>query len=94
MLEAIKATRWAEFYSLEYGDLLVVYFERRFSTLSSFVLRTQLCKEEKSWIFKERLSPRYRDLVSIQIRHIFKEVVDAAIIVERNFLTAQRGTQT
>lgn len=41
-------------------------------------------------MFKERLLPIYKDLVSVQIRYSFIEVVDSDMILERNYLDAHR----
>lgn len=75
LYEGVKAKRRAKFYSLKQGDLLVVDFERKFTSLSTFIPRVHISKEEETRVFEERLLLRYRDLVVVQMRHFFKEVV-------------------
>lgn len=62
-------------------------------TLSSLIPRTWFSKYEKSWMFKESLTPRYYDLVLVYMRYTLQEVVDTTIIVGRNFFVIQRGVQ-
>lgn len=42
--------------------------------------------KEKCRIFEKGLIPKYHDLVSVQMRHTFKEVIDVTMIVEKNFI--------
>lgn len=55
--KGVKAMRWVGFYSLEHGDLLVVEFEWKFTSLSSFIPKAQLSEEEKYRMLEERLLP-------------------------------------
>lgn len=60
----------------------------------SFSPKTQLFKEKKFWMFKEKLLPRYRNMMSVYMRHTFKEVFDISMMVEMNYLAAQSGIHT
>lgn len=44
-------------------------------------------------MFKERLLPRFRNLVLVLMRHSFREVVDVTMIVDKNYLTTQSRIQ-
>lgn len=57
IFEVLKAMRRVEFYSLQQGDLLVVDFEQKFATLSTFFHTIQLLQEEKTHIFKNGCIP-------------------------------------
>lgn len=63
LFETMETMRRAQFYSLEQGDLFVVDFNQKFTTLLTFNPRTQLSEEEISRMFKERFLPRHKDLI-------------------------------
>lgn len=70
----------------------MVDFKKKFTTFLTFIPRVQLSKEEKTQIFEERIHPRYKDLG--QMRLSFIEMVDIAMIVERNYLAMKREIQS
>lgn len=63
----------------------MVDFKWKFRAILIFIPRVQLSEEENTHIFEECLHARFRDLVYVQIRHSFGEVVDVVMIEEGNF---------
>lgn len=69
--------------------MFVADFEN-FSALLAFVARLQFFVEEKTRMFEESLHPRYKDIISILMRHSCRVVVDV-MTTEMQWLTAQSG---
>lgn len=68
--EDVKAMRRVKFFSLSQGEMLVVDFEWKFNALATFFLGCS-------------------SLIRIKLgclRHIFREVVDAAMVIEIGWL--------
>lgn len=55
----------------------------------NFCTSMQLSDEEKSCMFEENLTQRYKDLVPVHMKPTFRQVVDGALIGKRNWLVAQ-----
>lgn len=60
----------------------VVEFEWKLTALLTFIPRVQLLEEEKTRMFEEQLYPRYKDFMSVEMRHTFREVIDVDSIAE------------
>lgn len=66
-------------------------YDWSFITLATFVPRMQLTDEEQDQMFKEYLSQWYINLVSVQIKSTFRQIIDVALIAERNWLASQQS---
>lgn len=69
--------------------MLVVEYEQKFSSLVVSVSWVQLTNEEKSRMYKDNLSQRYKNMVLIQMKATFRKVVYFALIAQRNWLASQ-----
>lgn len=45
-------------------------------------------------LFEEKLLPRYKDVINVQMRNTFRKVVDTTLITERNYLGTKKGIQS
>ena len=73
-----------EFVCLEQRDLTVAQYEAKFTELSRFSPQLIAIEEEKTLKFKDNLKPYLNNKISILKLGVYLEVVDRALIVEKD----------
>ena len=74
-----------EFIRLKYGNMNVAQYEDKFMELSRFSPHLIAIKVDKVMKFQDGLKPYLKNKISILMLGVYSEVVDRALIVERDF---------
>ena len=73
-----------EFVRLERGDLTVAQYEAKFIKQSCFAPQLIAIEEEKTLKFQDGLKPYLKNKISILKLSVYSEVVDRALIAEKD----------
>ena len=73
-----------EFVRLEQRDLVVAQYEAKFTELSRFTPQLIATEEEKALKFQDGLKPYLKNKISIMTLGVYLEVVDRALIAEKD----------
>ena len=73
-----------EFIHLEQGDLTIAQYEAKFTKPSCFTPQLIAIEEEKTLKFQDGLKPYMKNKISILKLSVYSEVVDRALIVEKD----------
>ena len=73
-----------EFIHLEQGDLTIAQYEAKFTKPSCFAPQLIATEEEKTLKFQDGLKPYIKNKISILKLSVYSEVVDRALIVEKD----------
>ncbi|RVW26566.1 Transposon Ty3-G Gag-Pol polyprotein [Vitis vinifera] len=82
-----EADHWwqgGEFIRLEQGDMTVAQYEAKFTELSRFSPQLIATEEEKALKFQDGLKPYLKNKISILKLGVYSEVVDRALIAEKD----------
>ena len=73
-----------EFVRLEQRDLTVAQYEAKFTELSRFTPQLNAIEEKKALKFQDGLKPYLKNKISILKLGVYLEVVDRALIAEKD----------
>ena len=73
-----------EFIHLEQGNMTVTQYEAKFTELSRFSPHLIATEVDKATKFQDGLKPYLKNKISILKMGVYSEVVDRALIVERD----------
>ena len=82
--DSVRQQKVGEFVRLEQRDLTVDQYEAKFTELSRFSPQLIATKEEKTLKFQDGLKPYLKNKISILKLGVYSEVVDRALIVEKD----------
>ena len=81
---SVRRQKVGEFIRLEYGDMTVAQYEAKFIELSRFSPQLIAIEEEKALKFQDGLKPYLKNKISILKLGVYPEVVDRALIAEKD----------
>ena len=73
-----------EFVHLEQGNLTMAQYKAKFAKLSRFAPQLIATKKEKTLKFQDGLKPYLKNKISILKLSVYSEVVDRALIAEKD----------
>nr|CAN69789.1 hypothetical protein VITISV_002783 [Vitis vinifera] len=79
-----------KFVRLEQGDMTVAQYEAKFTELSCFAPQLIATKEKKALKFQDGLKPYLKNKISILKLGVYLEVVDKALIAEKDIKELQQ----
>ncbi|RVW65054.1 Transposon Ty3-I Gag-Pol polyprotein [Vitis vinifera] len=82
--DSVRRQKVGEFIRLEQGDMTVAQYEAKFTELSRFSPQLIATEEEKALKFQDGLKPYLKNKISILKLGVYSEVVDRALIVEKD----------
>nr|CAN68039.1 hypothetical protein VITISV_018924 [Vitis vinifera] len=82
--DSVRRQKVGEFIRLEQGDMIVAHYEAKFTELSRFSPQLIATEEEKALKFQDGLKPYLKNKISILKLGVYSEVVDRALIVEKD----------
>ncbi|RVW53996.1 hypothetical protein CK203_072960 [Vitis vinifera] len=82
--DSVRRQKVEEFIRLEQGDMTVAQYEAKFIELSRFSPQLIATEEEKALKFHDGLKPYLKNKISILKLGVYSEVVDRALIVEKD----------
>ncbi|RVX08770.1 Transposon Tf2-2 polyprotein [Vitis vinifera] len=82
--DSVRRQKVGEFIRLEQGDMTVAQYEAKFTELSRFSPQLIATEEEKALKFQDGLKPYLKNKISILKLGVYSEVVDRALIAEKD----------
>ncbi|RVW21225.1 hypothetical protein CK203_114569 [Vitis vinifera] len=82
--DSVRRQKVGEFIRLEQGNMTVAQYEAKFTELSRFSPQLIATEEEKALKFQDGLKPYLKNKISILKLGVYSEVVDRALIVEKD----------
>ncbi|RVW57618.1 Transposon Tf2-11 polyprotein [Vitis vinifera] len=82
--DSVRPQKVGEFIRLEQGDMTVAQYEAKFTELSRFSPQLIATEEEKALKFQDGLKPYLKNKISILKLGVYSEVVDRALIAEKD----------
>ncbi|RVX02879.1 Retrovirus-related Pol polyprotein from transposon 17.6 [Vitis vinifera] len=82
--DSVRLQKVGEFIRLEQEDMTVAQYEAKFIELSRFSPQLIAIEEEKTLKFQDGLKPYLKNKISIMKLGVYSEVVDRALIVEKD----------
>ena len=82
--DSVRRQKVGEFVRLEQRDLTVAQYEAMFTELSRFTPQLIAAEEKKALKFQDGLKPYLKNKISILTLSVYLEVVDKALIAEKD----------
>ena len=88
--DSVRRQKVGEFVRLEHRDMTVAQYEAKFIELSRFTLQLIVTEKEKTLKFQDGLKPYLKNKISILKLGVYLEVVDKALIAEKDIKELQQ----
>ena len=83
-LDNVRRQKVGDFVRFEHGEMIVAYYEAKFTKLSCFAPQLIATEEEKALKFQYGLKPYLKNNISIMKLGIYLEIVDRSLIAKND----------